>query len=41
MDPGATESEKIEHLANEGAERAAKRINTDKGHVPGTTEFTK
>jgi hypothetical protein len=41
MKPGGTDEQKIEHLANEGAERAAKRINDDKGNVPGTSEFTK
>lgn len=41
MKPGGTDSDKVEHLANEGAERAAKRINNDKGNVPGTSEFTK
>jgi len=36
-----TEQEKIDHIANRGAERAANRINADKTKVPGTSEFTK
>lgn len=38
---GGSEQEKIDHAANQGAERAANRINSDKGKVPGTSEFTK
>ncbi len=38
---GGTEEEKIDHIANRSAERAANRINADKTKVPGTSEFTK
>ena len=38
---GGNEREKIDHVANQFAERAANRINDDKGKVPGTSEFTK
>jgi hypothetical protein len=41
IEVGGTEQEKIDHLANEGAERAAKRINADKTNVPGNSIFTK
>ncbi len=41
IDVGGTEEEKVQHLANEGAERAAKRINADKTNVPGNSIFTK
>jgi hypothetical protein len=41
IEVGGTEQEKIDHLANEGAERASKRINDDKTHVPGSSIFTK
>ncbi|QMV17748.1 hypothetical protein GOB94_02820 [Granulicella sp. 5B5] len=38
---GGTEQEKMDHAANQGAERAADRINDDKTKVPGTSIFTK
>jgi hypothetical protein len=41
IDVGGSEEEKIQHLADEGAERAAKRINADKTSVPGSSIFTK
>ena len=41
IEAGGTEQEKIDHLANEGAERASKRINDNKQNIPGSTVFTK
>ena len=41
IEVGGTEQEKIDHVANRSAERAANRINDDKTKVPGTSEFTK
>lgn len=41
IEVGGTEQEKIDHIANRSAERAANRINDDKTKVPGTSEFTK
>jgi len=41
IDVGGTEQEKVDHAAQQGAERAANRINADKTKVPGNSIFTK
>jgi hypothetical protein len=41
IEAGGTEQEKIDHAAQQGAERAANRINADKTKIPGSSIFTK
>jgi len=37
----ATEAQKIDRIAMEGAKRAQNRIHDDEGKVPGSSIFTK
>jgi hypothetical protein len=41
IEVGGTEQEKIDHAAQQGAERAANCINEDKTKIPGSSIFTK